>query len=220
MAVSSHLGIPIDEYDQRIRTFIPHYEDMLSVAAASLPFARSAPATIVDLGIGSGALAAQCLRQHSRARIVGIDMDPDILRMAHARLGKKLTSTIGDFQSAVLPKCDAIVSAFALHHIRTATEKAAVYRRGRAALKRGGVLVIADCQTSSDREIADQDHRAWLAHLGQHYSAAESRGFLRAWAREDFYLPLNDELRVLQSVGFKTEVRWRQDSFAVIIARK
>ena len=128
MAVSTHLGIPLREYDARIRTFIPHYEEMLRTAARSLPFARTARATIVDLGIGSGALAAQCLIAHPRARVVGIDMDADILQMASARLGTRLTPITGSFESEPLPSCDAIVSAFALHHVRTPRQKAAVYR--------------------------------------------------------------------------------------------
>lgn len=220
MAVSTHLGIPLREYDARIRTFIPHYEEMLRTAAQSLPFARTARATIVDLGIGSGALAAQCLIAHPRARVVGIDMDADILQMASARLGTRLTAIAGSFESAPLPSCDAIVSAFALHHVRTLRQKAAVYRRCHRALTRGGALVIADCQPASDARLAAQNHRAWLAHLEQHYSTAEARAYLRAWAKEDWYVSLNDEQRLLQSAGFSVDIRWRRDSFAVIVAAK
>ena len=55
MSVAAHLGIRLSEYDRRIRTFIPRYEEILDAAAASVvPKAR----TIVDLGIGTGALAA------------------------------------------------------------------------------------------------------------------------------------------------------------------
>ena len=57
MGVATHLGIKLADYDSRIRTFIPHYEEMLDVAAAAIqPRAR----TIVDLGIGTGALSARC----------------------------------------------------------------------------------------------------------------------------------------------------------------
>ena len=33
MGVASHLGIQLTEYDRRIRTFIPDYEEMLDAAA-------------------------------------------------------------------------------------------------------------------------------------------------------------------------------------------
>ena len=58
MGVASHLGIKLTEYDSRIRTFIPHYEEMLDVAAAAIP---PRARTIVDLGIGTGALSSRCL---------------------------------------------------------------------------------------------------------------------------------------------------------------
>src|SRR5215831_1860740 len=35
MSVASHLGIDLNDYDSRIRTFIPHYEEMLDVAGAA-----------------------------------------------------------------------------------------------------------------------------------------------------------------------------------------
>jgi len=76
VSVASHLGIRLEEYDARIRTFIPDYDTMLEVAGSLVP-----PRTrrILDLGIGTGALSAQCLRQAPGARIVGIDADPEVL---------------------------------------------------------------------------------------------------------------------------------------------
>ena len=41
-SVASHLGIPLPEYDARIRTFVPFYDEMLDGAAAY--FALSAGA--------------------------------------------------------------------------------------------------------------------------------------------------------------------------------
>src|SRR4026208_979520 len=66
MSVASHLGIRLADYDARIRTFIPDYEEMLGVAAAAIP-ARTR--TIVDLGIGTGALSARCLAPAPAARV-------------------------------------------------------------------------------------------------------------------------------------------------------
>lgn len=219
MAVSAHLGIPLAQYDERIRTFIPAYDEMLDEAAAALP-ARRQHATIVDLGIGSGALASVCASVWPRARVIGIDSDIDILQMAASRLGRRFTPNVSDFERSPLPACDAIVSAFALHHVPTPRRKLTLYRKCRRALKPGGVMVIADCELSSRPDLAAVDRAAWLAHLQQYYSAAESREFLRAWAKEDHYQTLNDELSLLASAGFCTEVRWRRYSFAVIVATR
>src|ERR1041385_7734888 len=116
MGVATHLGIDLAEYDQRIRTFIPHYEEMLDVAAELIP---SNARTIVDLGTGTGALAARCVDQASGAHVVGIDSDAGILSAAAGRLQKRGCFLCANFMLAPLPECDAVVASFSLHHIRT-----------------------------------------------------------------------------------------------------
>ena len=75
MSVASHLHIRLEEYDSRIRTFIPGYEDMIAAAAQALA-ALDVPAPhVVDLGTGTGALAAACLRVRPEARMTAIDAD-------------------------------------------------------------------------------------------------------------------------------------------------
>ena len=55
--VAEHLGIELSEYDERMGTFIPHYEEMLDAAAAAVsPHARR----IVELGVGTRALPRAC----------------------------------------------------------------------------------------------------------------------------------------------------------------
>ena len=127
---------------------------------------------------------------------------------------------VDNFETATIPRCDAVVSAFALHHIADAARKAAVYRRCARALTRGGTMVIADCELSSVPALAEDDRRVWLSHLAATYGAAKARAFLRAWAAEDHYFTLSDELRLLTRAGFRPDVRWRRHSFAVIVAVK
>ena len=68
MGVAAHLGIRLNEYDAVIRTLIPHYEDLIGSAAAAVDaLAPSAP-LVVDLGTGTGALAAEIMSVRPRAR--------------------------------------------------------------------------------------------------------------------------------------------------------
>jgi ubiquinone/menaquinone biosynthesis C-methylase UbiE len=215
MSVASHLGIRLDEYDARIRTFIPDYEAMLDVAAAMVP--RGAR-TIVDLGIGTGALAARCVRRAPRARVVGIDADAGMLTVAARRLGARLTPVHGSFLRTPLPRCDAAVASFALHHVRTRDAKAALYRRVRATLRARGRLILVDCEPASDRALRAAQREAWLAHLRRAYAPAKARGLLAAWSHEDVYVPLESELTLLRESGLRPEVAWRRGAFAVIAA--
>ena len=47
MGVASHLHIQLDEYDARIRTFIPGYEQMLDAGAHALHALATAAPVIV-----------------------------------------------------------------------------------------------------------------------------------------------------------------------------
>jgi len=215
MSVAAHLGIRLAEYDSRIRTFIPDYDAMLDVAASAVPpDAR----TIVDLGTGTGALAQACLKLARRARIVGIDADAEVLELAARRLGKRATFVCGSFLRTPLPPADVVVASYALHHVRTRTARAALFRRVRRALGRRGVLVTVDCHPAADRALARRQRDLWRAHLRRHYRSAEADRYLAAWAKEDVYVPLAAEMMLMASNGLEPEVVWRKGSFAVISA--
>ena len=89
----------------------------------------------------------------------------------------------------------------------------------RRALRRGGRAVIVDCLPASDVQTRTRQFDDWLAHLLRRYSRREARALLRAWAREDAYVPLADESVLMRTAGFRVEVLWRQGAFAVIAAR-
>ncbi len=80
MAVSTHLQIELSEYDSRIRTFIPDYEQMLDAAVAALRAAGRPVRRLLDLGIGSGQLHAD-----GRAAVAA-DEDPPVLSEARRDL--------------------------------------------------------------------------------------------------------------------------------------
>ncbi len=214
MSVAAHLGIQLDEYDARIRTFIPDYEEMLDAAAEAVP---PSTRTLVDLGTGTGALAARCLARVRRVRVVGIDADPDILRLAATRLDRRATLLPGSFLRVSLPRCDAATASFALHHVRTVAAKARLYRTIHSALSPHGVAISVDCHPARDRRTAARQRAAWHQHLEQRYGAREAGAYLRAWAKEDTYVPLDDELALMTRAGFAADVIWRKGAFAVIV---
>jgi SAM-dependent methyltransferase len=223
MSVAGHLNIRLDEYDSRIRTFIPDYEAMLDAAADALGALDRASPHLVDLGTGTGALAARCLRRLPSATITLVDVDPDILAMAGARVGgeaSRVARVVGSFTDVALPPCDAFVGSLAFHHVRTVEEKRRFYGRCHGALRPGGMLVSADCCPPADALLAAQAYAAWRAHMSGTYAANEADGYLAAWAAEDVYFPLPAEVSMMQDVGFSTDVVWRRGMFAVIVARR
>ena len=217
MGVASHLGIELSEYDSRIRTFIPHYEEMLDAAAAAIP---PRARTIVDLGIGTGALSARCLRTAGRAHAIGIDVDPEVLTLAKRRLGGRATLVAGTFLRASIPPCDALVASYALHHVQTRAAKQALYRRIHAALRPGGRFISVDCFPALDRTVRRAQFGAWLAHLRRRYTPAQSKALLETWSHEDVYVPLEADIALMRESGFCVEVLWRRDAFAILRAAR
>ena len=222
MGVAQHLNIKVEEYDGRIRTFIPSYEEMIGTAAEALGLLRTSAPTIVDLGIGTGALAARCLAVRPDALLVGVDADPAMLETARARLAghPRLDLVQANFLDFPLPGAAAIVASLALHHVRTADAKAAFYASCARAIEPGGVLVTADCLPARDPVLASLQREVWQDHLLQTYPADEVDGYFAAWAGEDVYFPLEDEVAWLARAGLAPEVVWRKGSFAVVVAIK
>lgn len=223
MSVAAHLKIRLSEYDRRIRTFIPDYQEILAATAGAVGLSNRRAPVIVDLGIGTGALAARCLEVAPRARVYGIDEDPEMLAVAARRLGRKggrHTFVAGDFARVPLLKCDAIVATLALHHVHSPKAKWKLYGRCYAALRSGGVLASGDAFLSRAPGLRRAEMRAWGAHMRRWYSAREVRAFFAAWAREDRYLPLELEVQLLESAGFRVDVPWRRAPFGVVVGFK
>jgi ubiquinone/menaquinone biosynthesis C-methylase UbiE len=214
MSVAAHLGIDLAEYDARIRTFIPYYEEMLDVAADAVPVSAK---TIVDVGTGTGALASRCLSRVPEVRIVGIDADSDVVAVAARRLGERATFLNGSFLTVDIPRCDVIASSFALHHVRTRQAKGRLYIRFRQSLRKAGRLIVVDCQPSARPAFARAQFADWDAHLRGTYSPAEAKQLLAAWSHEDVYVPLETEIALMNRGGFGVDVLWRKGAFAVLV---
>ena len=128
-SVRSHLSLEIDAYDDTIRKFIPGYEEGLTRAAKEIAGAR--PTLVIDLGAGTGALAEAMLEHERVGSVEAIDIDPEMLAQARIRL--KRFGTRARFRrcsfDAPLPKCDAVATSLALHHVLTMERKLTLYER-------------------------------------------------------------------------------------------
>src|SRR4051812_25804986 len=110
-SVESHLAVRPDAYDAAIRRFVPGYEAMLAelVDGLARALARVPAPVVLDLGAGTGALAARVLARLPAARIILLDADAAMLAQAEARLADhraRIELRRGSFLDA-LPACDA-----------------------------------------------------------------------------------------------------------------
>jgi tRNA (cmo5U34)-methyltransferase len=216
--VLTHLGVQARDYDAQIRRFIPQYEQMI---AAAVGLVRG---DIIDLGSGTGALAAAILAAHPTARVKCVDIDPAMLETARERLAPfaDRAELVHASFDAALPPCDAVVASLALHHVPELDRKRALYTRIREALRPGGCLIIADAtvhEHGREREHAFQIWSHWMAQHG--IEQPEANALFAQWAGEDRYYPLAVELRLIADAGFaRPECFWKYGPVSVYGAFK
>ncbi|HEU0034716.1 MAG TPA: class I SAM-dependent methyltransferase [Kofleriaceae bacterium] len=212
--VASHLGVDAAAYDVAIRRFVPHYEAMIGVVLGLLDEQLPAEPLVVDLGAGTGALAAAILDAIPRARVELVDIDPAMLEVARSRVarhGDRAVLRRASFFDP-LPACDAIVASLSLHHVPERDRKQALYRHAHAALRPGGILLSADATVHEAGPEHDRVFREWAAWMAAHGIAEpEARAHFAQWAGEDRYYPIAVELALLAGAGFAhPECFWKQ----------
>ena len=100
--------------------------------------------TLLDIGCGPGYLAAAIARRYPALKLIGLDISPDMLKLAARHLPMdKVKLLLGD--AAALPLDDAsmdfIVSSASLHHWENAP---ASFREIYRLLRPGGRFLIMD----------------------------------------------------------------------------
>lgn len=224
-SVEGHLKLSVAEYDDLIRKLVPAYPDMrasqLDLLALGMP---AEGGLVLDLGGGTGALAAAIAEALPAATVEIWDTDPDMLATARercARFGPRIRYVRRSFTEP-LPPCDAVAACLALHHVKDLAVKAGIYRHVFAALRPGGIFVNADTAVPVTAALRDHAYDRWAQSMQPHGIAEpEARGHFASWSEEDYYPPLIVELRLLSEAGFaEPECFWRNAAAAVFGAMK
>jgi tRNA (cmo5U34)-methyltransferase len=218
-SVSDHLHVMIADYDRFIRTVIPHYETMRAVQLELLAPCLPPDGRVVDLGGGTGALARAVAEKFPGVDVEIWDTDPAMLEVARERcaaFGDRVHFVERSFVEP-LPACDAVVACIALHHVKDIPAKGKIYANIFQALRLGGIFANADCVMSETPAVRTASYESWAKFMEkQGLSSAEAQQQFAQWAKEDYYLPLATELRLLGEAGFaEPDCFWRTAPFTV-----
>jgi tRNA (cmo5U34)-methyltransferase len=224
-SVQGHLRLRASEYDDLIRKFVPAYSVMRSVQLDLL--ALSIPpkdGLVLDLGGGTGSLAAAVADRFRSTTVEIWDIDPEMLKIARERcahFGERIRCIDGSF-TGPLPLCDAVAACLSLHHIKALDAKGATYRHIFQVLRPGGIFVNADTAVPSLPGLRQRAFQCWADSMCRHgISKDEAHQHFADWAGEDFYPPLATELRLLAEAGFsEPECFWRDGAAVVFGAMK
>jgi tRNA (cmo5U34)-methyltransferase len=226
-SVESHLRLDISQYDELIRRFIPGYDEMLNELGDYLAFYlgdREHP-RVLDLGTGTGSLAALVLKRIPNSTVIGIDTDPAMIVEARERLADllpRVTHLLRDFAGPLPHGSDACMASLALHHVRELVEKRRLYRKILGALTPGGIFINADAMFAENSPLERWMRSVWAKHLiTGGFSKAEAESHFQQWSTEDRYFGVQTELHLLHEAGFSNlEVVWRRGPQAVIAGHK
>ena len=108
--------------------------------------ADGSPQTVVDVGCGTGALSIPIAERLPKARVVGVDGDPEVLEIAREKPGADgVEWTEGLAGSLPLKdgEADVVVTSLVLHHLPLATKREMLAETHRV-LRSGGRLIVAD----------------------------------------------------------------------------
>ena len=221
-SVSGHLKLRVAEYDELIRQLVPAYPAMrpvqLDLLALALP-AGGAGARVLDLGGGTGALAAAIAEKFPGATVEIWDTDPAMLATARERcaaFGERVRTVERSFTDP-LPPCDAVAACIALHHVKDLAVKGGIYRNIFAALRPRGIFVNADTAVCATPALRDHAFHLWAKSMAPHgITEKQAHAHFASWAHEDYYPPLITELRLLAEAGFaEPECFWREAAAVV-----
>lgn len=114
--VRNHFNSSPAEYEALRQGYIARRR--FAMVRQALLAATPAGATCLELGCGTGQLAAQLAGAAPRRQFIGVDVEPAMIRYAESTYSApNLRFAISDGSSALLPHCDFMYSIDVLHHI-------------------------------------------------------------------------------------------------------
>ena len=130
---------------------------------------------VLDLGIGTGNLAARFLQQG--CDVWGVDFSSEMIAQARMKLPQAhLTQAnlLGKWPAELRLPFDRIVSAYVFHEFDLATKIALLQRLTRYHLAKGGSIIIGDIAFPT-AQVRERAHQEWMElwDEDEHYWAAD-----------------------------------------------
>jgi tRNA (cmo5U34)-methyltransferase len=223
--IKRHFDSEAREFDRIILTLIPHYETMVRALVEAIPFKRSLPLRVVDLGCGTGTVAAKVLEVFPHARVDCVDFAENMIALAKQRLKEyaHVHCMLADFSTFHFnTQYDIALSSLALHHLLTDQDKHIFYRNIYECLNPGGAFFNADVVLASSSHLQTVYMNEWRAFMTQGVSADEiDNKWIPKYQEEDHPAKLIDQLKWMKEIGFvEIDVIWKYFNFAVYGGRK
>jgi tRNA (cmo5U34)-methyltransferase len=193
-------------YDNWVEKALPGFGDIFATAQEVMPFDRSAPIKVLDLGAGTGLFSRFVLEKYPNAHFVLYDLADKMLEVARERFASypgQFIYTVGDYRSIqTTERFDLVISSLSIHHL-TNPDKRAVFGRIYGLLNDNGAFINID-QIKADTPYLQQLYWSqWLAKVRSKGASEEqitaSIGRRKTYDKE---ATLAEQVRWLNGAGF------------------
>jgi tRNA (cmo5U34)-methyltransferase len=204
--VQHAFDLAAEDYDRTRRRLVPGFDDFYRAAIDLIRFPRESRLKVLDLGAGTGMMAAFIAYSFPNARITMVDISNEMLERARARFelgGERFRFEVSDYGvDPIQEKYDAVVSALSIHHLSD-EQKRSLFRRIHAALNEGGVFVNAEQFRCATPERHRFHHERWITRVRE--LGADDRDLAAALERMKFdrAATLENQLEWLREAGFR-----------------
>jgi tRNA (cmo5U34)-methyltransferase len=213
------------DYDDEIEKVVPHYCEIHQTIIDSLPFEASESFSLLELGTGTGNLAAKLLARFTNIKYAGLDYSEKMLKEAISKLRKHNTHIslkTGNLIDLNYDKrFDCIVSCLVIHHL-TDEEKKKVFKRVFSLLRKPGFFINADPVKSHIEHIANNNQQNWFDWMRANgLTESEIMERHRSKIKLDKNSGLAEQMEWLKETGFwNTEIVWKRFDKAIFCAMR
>lgn len=211
------------EYTALRRRLVPGFDAFYGAAVAAVECCSGGTLErVLDVGAGTGLMAALVADRHPDARFELLDGSREMLVEAQERLAGRILAVHVQDMADPLPRgpFDAVVSALAIHHLED-PQKRALFGCLYSVLRPGSVFVNAEQVAGPTAQLTAlyderwaEDCRALGASEDEIEAAFQRRGYDRC-------APVEGQLAWLREAGFEwADCVYKDWGLAVLVARK
>ena len=207
------------QYDATRPRLVPPFDALYGAVVESLQLLDLPPRRVLDLGAGTGLLAAKIHAAFPEAELVLLDGSAEMLDVAREKLtGAPAAFHLRDLRDP-LPEgeFDAVVSALAIHHLEHDAQRD-LFARIRGVLPPHGVFVNAEHVCGPTEALTAHYHRVWTRQCQARGATEEELARARERMEYDRCVDTGLLMRWVLDAGFAdcgTVVKWWW--FAVIV---
>ena len=147
MSISEAFDKAVTYYDDWVKSALPCYNEIFSIAKESIPFHPDKKIHVLDLGAGTGLFSWQVFEIFKDAKFVLMDVSGKMLDVAKERFSTASADVevvVQDYaKGLVTGEYDLVISSLSIHHLSD-QEKKVLYERIYSALKPEGIFINID----------------------------------------------------------------------------